>query len=163
MVGGAGGRLPRLLATLRERGETLAVAESLTGGLLCARVVDVPGASAVFRGGMVCYATDLKHTLLGVDPRLLAERGAVDPQVAEQMAAGVARRLDADWGVATTGVAGPAGQDGHPPGTVFVAVRGPSGSGVLRLDLTGDREAVRGAAVRHAVDLLADRCGVTPG
>jgi nicotinamide-nucleotide amidase len=155
-------RLSRLLSTLRERGETLAVAESLTGGLLCARVVDVAGASAVFRGGMVCYATDLKGTLLGVDHRLLAARGAVDPEVAEQMARGVARRLDATWGVATTGVAGPTPQDGHPPGTVFVAVSGPPGAGVVRLALVGDRAAVRAATVRHAVDQLADRCGVAP-
>ena len=103
-----------VLAALGQAGLSLAVAESLTGGLLAATLVDVPGASAVFRGGVIAYATDVKATLLGVDPALLAERGPVDPQVAAQMATGVRVRLGADVGVSTTGVAGPDPQDGQP-------------------------------------------------
>lgn len=97
----------RLLAVMEGRGWTLAVAESLTGGAVCARLVDVPGASRVLRGGVTAYATDLKASLLGVDDELLAARGAVDPDVAAAMAAGVRERLGADVGLATTGVAGP--------------------------------------------------------
>ncbi|MFB7031045.1 MULTISPECIES: nicotinamide-nucleotide amidohydrolase family protein [unclassified Streptomyces] len=117
----------RVLALLAERGQTLAVAESLTGGLVAAELTGVPGASASFRGSVTAYATALKHELLGVDAALLAERGAVDPEVASQMAAGVRARLGADWGIATTGVAGPEPQDGQPVGTVYVAVAGPAG------------------------------------
>lgn len=103
-------------------GTTVAVAESLTAGMLCARIADVPGASVVLRGGVVAYAPDLKTGLLGVDPTLLADRGPVDPDVALAMASGVRGRLGADVGVATTGVAGPGPQDGVAAGTVYVAV-----------------------------------------
>ena len=143
-----------VVARLRAAGQTLAVAESLTGGLLAARIVDVPGASAVLRGGVVAYATDLKHTLLGVDAGLLDRRGAVDPEVAEQMATGVRDRLGATWGLATTGVAGPDPQDGHPPGTVFVGLAGPAGRRALALVLAGDRAAVRAGTVDAALTLL---------
>ena len=115
-----------LIAALRRRGETLAVAESLTGGLLAATLVDVPGASRVFRGGLIVYATDLKATLAGVPAELLAARGPVDPDVAVALARGARERCGADWGLATTGVAGPEPQDGAAVGTVFVAVAGPS-------------------------------------
>jgi nicotinamide-nucleotide amidase len=157
-------RLAReVVTTLTARGLTLATAESLTGGLLAARVVDVPGASAVLRGGVVAYATDLKHRLLGVDADLLAARGAVDPDVAAAMARGVRERLGADIGVATTGVAGPDPQDGHPAGTVFVAVSlspalatGPGGAvRVVPLLLAGDRPAIRTATVAEALGLVA--------
>lgn len=104
----------RVLRRLVERGETLAVAESLTGGLVAAEFTSVPGASHSFRGSVTAYATPLKSEVLGVDPALLASRGAVDPEVASQMAAGVRRVLGADWGLATTGVAGPEPQDGRP-------------------------------------------------
>jgi nicotinamide-nucleotide amidase len=143
----------RLVTALGGAGLTMAVAESLTGGLVTARVVDVPGASAVLRGGVVAYATDLKQRLLGVDPALLAAGGAVDADVALAMAAGVRLRLDADVGVATTGVAGPDPQDGHPAGTVFIAVQTPAGAHVRRLALTGDRAAIRAASVVAALDL----------
>jgi nicotinamide-nucleotide amidase len=143
-----------LVATLRARGQTLAVAESLTGGALSAAVVDVPGASAVLRGAVVAYATDLKHELLGVDGDLLAVEGAVHPEVARQMADGVRERLGATWGLATTGVAGPDPQDGVGPGTVYVAITGPGGERVERLLLPGGRGEVRAAAVRRALLLL---------
>jgi nicotinamide-nucleotide amidase len=146
---------------LAARGETLAVAESLTGGALAAAVVDVPGASAVFRGGVVSYATDLKHALLGVDADLLAREGAVDPEVARQMAEGVRERLGSTWGAATTGVAGPDPQDGRPPGLVFVAVAGPSASLVERLTLQGGRAAVRAATVAAALEAVRRAVGAS--
>ncbi|MEU3223097.1 nicotinamide-nucleotide amidohydrolase family protein [Streptomyces sp. NPDC006976] len=149
----AAGRVLRLLVA---RGETLAVAESLTGGLVAAELTSVPGASQAFRGSVTAYATPLKSEVLGVDAALLAERGAVDAEVARQMAAGARRVLGADWGVATTGVAGPEPQDGQPVGTVFVAVSGPRGSGkVAALRLNGDRADIRKESVRSALDLLS--------
>jgi nicotinamide-nucleotide amidase len=143
-----------LLSTLASRGETLAVAESLTGGQLAASIVDVPGASRVFRGGLVVYATDLKASLAGVPTELLDEHGPVHPDVAAALAAGVRRVCRADWGLATTGVAGPDPQHGIAPGTVYIAVCGPTGSQVSRLWLDGDRKAIRDATVTAAVALL---------
>ena len=136
-------RAAEVVARAAGRGLTVAVAESLTGGALCSALVDVPGASRVLRGGVVAYASDLKARLLGVDGALLAARGAVDADVAAQMARGVAQRLGAEVGAATTGVAGPDPQDGHAPGTVFVAVAAgwlPSGVEVRELALRGDRD-----------------------
>lgn len=141
---------------LLARGETLAVAESLTGGALGAALTDVPGVSATFRGGILAYATDLKVELVGVDAGLLAHRGPVDAQVAAAMAAGVRARLGATWGLATTGVAGPDPQDGHQPGEVHVAVAGPDAARTDRLELPGDRAEVRAASVRAALALLRD-------
>ncbi len=149
---------------LSVRGGTLAVAESLTGGLVAAEITSVPGASKVFRGGVTAYATELKHQVLGVDAALLATRGAVDPQVAAQMAAGVRRILGADWGIATTGVAGPEPQDGQPVGTVFVAVDGPrtadsgfeGGGKVASLRLNGSRAEIRKESVRSVLALLLE-------
>ncbi len=136
----------------------MGTAESLTGGLVTAALVEVPGASSVVRGGVVAYATELKGALLGVDADLLAERGAVDPDVAREMAAGVRRTVGADVGLATTGVAGPEPQDGRPPGLVYVAVSTPATTQVRRLDVDGDRAAVRagavGAVLMLAVELL---------
>ncbi|GAA1728256.1 hypothetical protein GCM10009809_24910 [Isoptericola hypogeus] len=145
-----------VLDAARLAGLTLGVAESLTGGLLVAALVEVPGASAVVRGGVVAYATEVKSSLLGVDAALLAARGAVDPDVATQMADGVRRVVGADVGVATTGVAGPQAQDGHPPGEVYVAVSAPGAALVRRLDLGGDRAAVRDGAVRAALELALE-------
>ena len=146
-----------LVAALRESAWTVAAAESLTGGLVAATLVGVPGVSTVLRGGVVAYATDLKARLLGVPERLLAERGAVDPDVAVAMARGVRARLSATWGVATTGVAGPDAQAGSPPGTVFVAVSGPDRVVVRDLRLSGDRAGIRAAAVTAALALLAEQ------
>jgi nicotinamide-nucleotide amidase len=149
-------REAEVLRALAVRAQTLAVAESLTGGLLAASLVEVPGASRVFRGGLVVYATDLKASLAAVPADLLAERGPVDPDVALAMAAGARERCGATWGLATTGVAGPEPQNGVPVGTVYVACSGPdpSAARVRRLDLTGDRATIRRAAVDAALDLL---------
>ena len=139
------------VAALRARGLTVAVAESLTGGLLASALVDVPGASAVFRGGVVAYATDLKASLLGVDLELLDAEGPVHPSVAEQMAAGVRLRAGADIGLATTGVAGPESQGGHPPGTVYLGIAGPDVAESRLLRAQGDRRAIRSAAVSESL------------
>jgi nicotinamide-nucleotide amidase len=147
--------VPDLLRALADRGETLAVAESLTGGLLAASIVDVAGASKVFRGGLVVYATDLKATLAGVPASLLSSHGPVHPEVAAALASGARQRCGADWGLAATGVAGPDPQDGIEPGTVYVAVDG-AASAVRHLRLAGDRAAIRAATVAAALTLLAD-------
>ncbi|KQX92595.1 MULTISPECIES: CinA family protein [Streptomyces] len=154
----------RVLRRLQERGETLAVAESLTGGLVAAELTSVPGASRSFRGSVTAYATPLKRDLLGVDGALLAERGAVDPDVALAMAAGVRRALGADWGVSTTGVAGPDPQDGKAVGTVHVAVSGPGGvRKVAELRLNGGRTDIRRESVRSLLELLSGELGENAG
>jgi nicotinamide-nucleotide amidase len=143
-----------VISTLISRGQTVAVAESLTGGLVAAALTSVPGSSAAFRGGVVAYATALKTALLGVPAALLAECGPVHPQVAAAMASGVRARLDATYGLATTGVAGPGPADGRPAGTVFVAVAGPGRPALAGLELAGDRWQVRAASVRGVLSLL---------
>lgn len=143
-----------IISRLVARGETLAVAESLTGGLLAATIVNVAGASAAFLGGLIVYATPLKAILAGVDADLLAARGPVDPDVAEQLAAGARTRCAATWGLATTGVAGPTPQDGIAVGTVFIAIAGPGISRVEKLLLQGDRSEIREQSVAEALALL---------
>ena len=143
-----------VLEALVRAGATVAVAESLTGGLLAAEFVAVPGASRAFRGSVTAYATELKGSVLGVDRELLAARGAVDPEVAAGMAEGVRRLMDADYGVATTGVAGPDPQDGHAVGTVYVAVAGPGGLFASSLRLSEGRATIRRRTVDAALDLL---------
>jgi nicotinamide-nucleotide amidase len=145
-----------VVAALIGRGLTVAVAESLTGGLVVADLVSVAGASAVVRGGVVAYATELKHELLGVDAALLAAGGPIQAAVAEQMAAGVRVRLGADLGLATTGVAGPDPQDGHPPGEVWIAVATADGVRSVRLELGGDRDAVRRETVVAVLGLALE-------
>ncbi|MEU5904875.1 CinA family protein [Micromonospora sp. NPDC047527] len=143
--------------SLAQRHETLATVESLTGGLLAASVVEIAGVSGIYQGGLVVYATELKATLAGVSGELLAERGPVDPDVAAALAEGGRQRCGADWGLATTGVAGPEPQDGKPVGLVYVAVAGPNGGEVRQLDLDGGRDHVRSGAVVAALRLLAER------
>lgn len=147
----------QILDLLRTRGETLAVAESVTGGLLCASLTDIPGASAVVRGGIVAYATELKAVLLGVPRPLLDRHGAVHPRVAVAMAEGAMRRLGAGFGVATTGVAGPLPQDEQPVGTVHIAVATEGDALVRTMALPGDRAAVRARTVAIALGLLLGR------
>lgn len=150
-----GSAAARVLDALAARGETLATAESLTGGLLAARLTDVPGASRSFVGGVVSYATRVKVAVLNVPDELVAEHGVVSEACALAMAHGVRDRLDATWGLATTGVAGPDAQEGRAVGTVWVAVAGPTGSTADLLDLTGDRAAIRRATCDAVLELLA--------
>jgi nicotinamide-nucleotide amidase len=149
----------RVLARLQAAGHTLAVAESLTGGLLAAALTDIPGSSASFRGGVVTYATELKASLLGVDAAMLARHGAVYPPVAAAMAAGVRTRLGASHGLATTGVAGPDPADGQPVGTVHIAVSDAGDTVVRTLALAGDRQEIRTLTVEAVLGLLLGRLG----
>ncbi|KRE96210.1 damage-inducible protein CinA [Nocardioides sp. Soil774] len=146
----------RVLEALAARGETLATAESLTGGLLAARLTDVPGASRSFVGGVVSYATRVKVSALDVPADLVAEHGVVSQQCALAMARGVGARLAATWGLATTGVAGPDEQEGRAVGTVWIAVAGPAGAHARLLALAGDRVAIREATCEAVLALLED-------
>ena len=145
-----------LVTRLTAAGQTVAVAESLTGGLVSAALTEVPGASVVVRGGVLAYATDLKAAVLGVDEGLLAQVGPVDADVAGQMADGVRLLMGATYGLATTGVAGPDEVDGKPAGTVYVAVAGPGSARVKALRLTGGRGEVRAQSVLAVLILLAE-------
>lgn len=148
-----------VIALCRDRGLTIAVAESLTGGLVTAELVAVPGASAVLVGGVVAYDTALKHSVIGVDADLLAEHGAVDADVASQMADRVRRALAvdgraADIGLATTGVAGPEPQDGKPVGLVYVGIAIADRLEVAELRLSGTRADIRSGAVAELLSRL---------
>jgi nicotinamide-nucleotide amidase len=151
-----------ILTELNRRGETLASAESLTGGMIGALLTDIPGASESYLGGVISYATRLKGTLAGVDRGTLAELGPVSGRTAAEMARGVAELCTADWGLATTGVAGPDDQHGHPVGQVFVAVSHDAAAllRVEELSLDGDRAAIRRQAASAALGLLADVLGL---
>lgn len=142
------------LDELRAHGLTLGCAESLTGGLLSAAVVAVPGASDVHRGAVVAYAAEVKAQVLGVDLSLLDAVGTVHPDVAAAMAKGAQRVLRCDVALATTGVAGPGPSEGHPAGTVHLACAWGEEVHLRRLDLPGERAEVREASVRGALDLL---------
>ena len=139
---------------LRELDLSIGTAESLTGGLVCAALTSVPGASTVVRGAVVAYASEVKADLLGVDRDLLAREGAVCEPVAAQLADGIRRVLGCAVGVSTTGVAGPDPADGQPVGTVFVGASGPWGILVEELALTGDRDEIRSASVLAVLTLL---------
>jgi len=155
-------RAVEVLALLQQRSQTLATAESLTGGLIGELLTDVPGASAAYLGGAITYATRLKATLAGVQESVLSTYGPVDGRTAVQMAGGIAVRCSADWGLAVTGVAGPEPQDGHRVGQVFLAVcrRDPAQSHLRELNLSGDRATVRRSTARAALDLLVEVLGM---
>ncbi len=147
-----------LLERFRAAGKTLATAESCTGGLLGALLTAVPGSSDVYRGGVISYCNAVKHGLLGVPEALLEEYGAVSWQVAEAMAEGACRAAQADFGVSTTGLAGPDGDgSGKPVGLVYVGCAGPKGVTHRELHLTGSRDEIRQQACREALALLESR------
>ncbi|MEG9225800.1 CinA family protein [Aeromicrobium sp. Sec7.5] len=152
-----------LVAVLAEAGLTIAAAESLTGGAVCSALVAVPGASAVVRGAVVAYATDVKCTLLGVPEELVALAGTVDARVARAMAEGVRARLGADLGVATTGNAGPDASEGKPVGRVHVAIATADDTRDWQLDLDGDRDAIRQATVTVALSQALATLAPEPG
>jgi nicotinamide-nucleotide amidase len=154
-----------LVARLRERGLTVAVAESLTGGQVVAELVGVAGVSTILFGGVVAYNTAIKSSVLGVDAALLAEHGPVHAEVARQMADRVRSVLAVDGiparvGLSTTGVAGPGPQDGHPAGTVFIGIAIDDRTDVWQLDLSGDRGAIRGAVVSELLARLEKHPGL---
>ena len=154
-----------LVAELTARGLTLGVAESLTGGAVASEIVTVPGASATFLGGVVAYATAVKHTVLGVGAALLDEHGPVHADVALQMADGVRRAVavagrSADVGISTTGIAGPTSDDGQPVGTVHIGVVTPQRSVTRAFLFAGDRAQIRtqarDAAIAAALEAIRE-------
>jgi nicotinamide-nucleotide amidase len=147
---------PRVVETLADEGHTLALAESCTGGLACSMITDVPGASEVFDRGLVTYANQAKIDELGVPADVIEEQGAVADAVAKAMAEGAREAADAEWGAATTGIAGPTGaSEAKPVGTVHVGVAGPEGTVAERYGFDGEREEVKTRAARQMlVDLL---------
>lgn len=158
----ANGHVSGLLSRLAAHGLTLAVAESLTGGMLTSELIRPSGASAVVVGGVVAYQTEIKHSVLGVDAGLLGEHGPVHPEVARQMADRVRRTLavdgrPADIGLSTTGVAGPTPHAGCEPGTVFVGVAVGDSVEAVELHLDGTRDQIRARAVGEAIRALTER------
>jgi PncC family amidohydrolase len=154
----------RVHALLQERGESVATAESLTGGRLAALLTAVPGASRSYVGGVVAYATSVKQDVLGVPAALVETYGVISAECATARARGAAGLTGATWGIGTTGVAGPDGQEGHPPGTVHVGLVGPGVSTALALELVGGREAVQGRTCAEALSALEGMLSTgTPG
>ncbi|MDR1431473.1 MAG: CinA family protein [Propionibacteriaceae bacterium] len=158
----------RVIRSLERLGLSLATAESLTGGLLAAALTGVPGASKVFRGGVVAYQTPMKQVLAGVPEDVLREFGPVGGRTAVELALGVRRVTGADWAVSTTGVAGPDTQAGHPVGEVWIGVSGRVESAgapfesARRFDFTGTREQIRAQSVAAALDEIAAALGQRP-
>lgn len=149
-----------VVARLRQAGQTIATCESLTGGLVGATLTEVPGSSAVFRGGLITYATDLKDTLAGVPSEILTRDGAVAASTCAAMAVGARERCQADWAVAVTGVAGPDPQEGHPAGTVWVGIASPDGAVQTELlQLVGDRRQIRHLTTSAVLNKLLGALG----
>jgi len=154
--GGERAAAVRVVEACLARGVTVATAESCTGGLVAARITEVPGASAVFVGGVVSYANEAKRDLLGVPQELLERVGAVSPECAEALAAGARARLKADVAVSVTGIAGPGGGTPQKPvGLVYIGVASSTGVHAERCLFSGDREAVREQSAERALELLA--------
>ncbi len=147
----------RAVAALKAAGKTVATAESCTGGLIGKLLTDISGSSAVYPGGVISYAYEVKHALLGVDEALLREQGAVCAEAAKQMAEGVRDRLGADYGVASTGIAGPGSDEfDRPVGLVYLAVAEHGSTHIFEHHLSGDRGTVRRRAARLAIAHLLD-------
>ena len=136
-------------------GKTLVTAESCTGGGIGAALTAVSGSSAVFKGGIISYTNEVKNAILGVDAKLLKEKGAVSAPVAEAMAKGARARLEADIAVSVTGLAGPGGDDyGNPVGTVYIGIAREEKTEVRHYCFAGNRDQVRAQAVRSALEWL---------
>lgn len=141
----------RVHLLLRSSGATVATAESLTGGRLAVALTDTPGASETYLGGVVTYATELKASVLRVDQEIIDEHGVVSPECAKAMASGVRALTGAWFGIATTGVAGPADQEGKPAGTVFVGIAGPGLLEAVSLELGGQRHQIQDRTCTEAL------------
>ena len=145
-----------LIQALTERHLTVATCESLTGGMICAALVDVPGASKVVRGGLITYQTDVKTLLAHVEEGLIAQYGVVSAEVAKAMAQGAREQLHADIAISATGMASPGGEEDPPAGTVFVGLASARGVRAIPLQLTGDRMSIRRATVEQAIQAIAE-------
>ena len=146
--------LADILETLVARGESISVAESLTGGGLAQALTSLPGSSQIFRGSVTAYQPEIKNSVLNVPLELISEVGVVSEGVAVSMAAGAKALMGSTWSISTTGVAGPGPIDGVPAGTVWVAIDGPI-SQTLQLELSGTREIVRNATIAGAIAAFA--------
>lgn len=148
----------KIVETLKARGEVFCTAESCTGGQISKTVTDLAGVSAVFFGGVVSYANEIKEKLLGVRHKTLEKYGAVSEQTAAEMAAGAVRALGADFSVAVTGIAGPdGGSEEKPVGLVYIACADKNGNLKVTKNLfSGDRKAVRDQTTKTALQMLAD-------
>ncbi|WP_200832027.1 CinA family protein [Glutamicibacter sp. JC586] len=146
---------PAVIAAASERGVQLATAESLTAGMIAARLAEVSGASAVLRGGVVSYSSDVKRELLNVDENLLQSNGSVDPEVARQMAVGALKACGADLAISATGVAGPEPHDGKSVGTVFIGWAYGAQSGSQEHHFVGDRSQIREQSTQAALGQIA--------
>ncbi len=146
--------LTDILTILRQRGESICVAESLTGGGLAVALTSLPGSSEVFKGSITAYQSQIKSLLLKVPAELISEFGVVSEEVAAAMAGGAKDLMDSTWSISTTGVAGPGPSDGVAAGTVWVAIDGPI-SQTLQLELSGTREIVRNATIAGAIAAFA--------
>lgn len=151
----AGAAATRIVELGTAQGVTVATAESLTGGMVGEIICTVPGASATYMGGVISYAYSVKEKVLGVDGELLATHGAVDEEVARQMATGTARVCEADYGVSTTGVAGPEPHGGKAVGTVVLGIKTPDACFALVKNYSGGRQEIREQAARDALAELA--------
>jgi nicotinamide-nucleotide amidase len=144
-----------VIRRLTEQKKTLALAESCTGGAIAHRLTNVPGASVVFRGGIVSYSNDAKQTILGVKRESLTAHGAVSEEVASEMAAGVRKALGADYALAVTGIAGPGGgTESKPVGTVYISLAFPGGVKVKKQLNAWDRETFKQVTTQQALELL---------
>jgi nicotinamide-nucleotide amidase len=143
-----------VIASLDARGETVAVAESVTAGGLGSAITSTPGASKVFLGGVIAYSNDVKINILGVDSALIEKYSVVSEEVANAMADAVRAKFGTTWGIATTGIAGPGDYQGIPEGTVWVAIRGPVNQ-TIQLQLDSGREAIRTGAISSAIGTFA--------
>jgi nicotinamide-nucleotide amidase len=148
------GLVAQIIDALRQRGETLCTAESITGGYISSTVVRISGASDVFVGGLTAYSDEVKVAHLNVDPKLIKEHSSISEQVVEAMAQGALGTFGATWAIATTGVAGPGPVGSHVAGTVWVSIRGPINQ-TTELALPGERETVRNAATSSAIAAFA--------
>lgn len=142
------------VALLQARGLTVGTCESLTGGMICSTLVDVPGASKVVRGGLITYQTDTKTLLADVDAALIADKGVVSGEVARAMAAGARARLGVDIAVSATGMASPGDENDPPAGTVFVGLASEKGVRAIALQLTGNRQEIRQQTVEQAIQAI---------
>lgn len=144
-----------IVRLLTRRKETLALAESCTGGLIANQITNVSGASKMFKGGIIAYSNEAKEKFLGVRAKTLSQHGAVSEPVAAEMANGARKRFDADYAIAVTGIAGPTGGTREKPtGTVFIAVAGPRGTVVERKLNQFDRLKFKNVTAQQALDLL---------
>ena len=144
-----------IVETLTKRGEKIAIAESLTGGMLSAALTDVPGTSHIFLGSVIAYSVEIKIRELAVKQATIDRCGVVSEEVAFEMAEGIRSKFGSTWAISTTGVAGPGPSHSIPAGTVWIAIIGPSHREALALALEGDRAAVRLGAVESALATLA--------